>query len=511
MSTPRRLLLAAAAAAAVSALVVTGAPASASDHPRTDTHAYVLEDNPCFTTPNAYSGEEAHVKPLFAAIYGVSSKTVKGVDALNGETAFRWVKVTKGEGCWQPAGWLSSPVDRDLLAVDEFTDFAIAAPPAEGLGIGAALSLADRTVNAAPALDSTTLGEVDEGQIVATRSGFVLEANRGLLGRVGFRPIEYNGQLGWILATSLSNVPKLAGDDLTTSITPTHEVIAWTLPGGGEQVATLAVGAPVAAGVSSAAGWLPVDVDGTVAWVNQIELTTEPTKEQTGDEETLEERIERLKEEGATKLDGIKAERAEDADPEDTDAAGWWDDLKARVSSDNPMAEALDRGRLLTAGLLAGFALILAAVALAGARKRDALAMLNPALPLASLAALPAAVLVAVWAGAVAPSAHFATWTWGGTAVVGVLIAAVTAMQVGRTTVRAAASHAKAESSRLLLVAGGLAAGAHWVVGLPLAAAVLIGLVAAGAYAGRSMGERECATPHTHEVDRIPETTEVTS
>lgn len=477
------------------------APAQAAGkHPPANTHAYSTSDSPCYTSPNAYDGRAAAFKPLLGTLYAVSKRTVKGVDALNGETDFRWVEVDDGRGCWQPSGWLSQPLDAAKLDVATFTGHAIVAPPAEGLGIGAALSAADRAVNAAPALDSTTLGELEDGDVVATRDGVIVQAQRGLAGPTDFRAVEYEGQLGWMLASSLAEVPALSVEDLTATITPEWDVNAQTLPGAGEVLGTLAAGTAVTAGVSSTAGWLPVEVDGQVGWVSQTDLNTDPQEGALASAEpteTFAERIERLQEEAREKLAEREqaGENVEVAEPAEAGEPGLWGQLKAKVTGENPAAEALAAARLKTAGWLLVLTLVLTAGAHAATvwlRGRSRAAMITtlatmPVVAVVAHASFPAAVTAAWVTTSVAPSSYFQSRVLFGAAVVAVLLAWVGAHRLGvyrRADTTSLMSLVVEKKTLLALAAavGGLAAYALFEV--PIATAVVFGALAAGTTAG---------------------------
>ncbi|MCP3420339.1 hypothetical protein [Nocardioides pinisoli] len=498
------------------ALFIGAAPGNAVDHPPADIWVYATGDASCYTTPNAYGGREARVKPLLGSLYQASSMRVDGVDIMNGETTFRWVEVEPGVGCYQPAGWLSSPVDPALLDVNTFTNHAIGAPPAEGFGLGAALSLADRVVMAAPALDSAELGEIAEGQVLSTND-LIVKAPRGLLGMVAWRAVEFEGQLGWMLASSLTDVPDLAVEDLTSIVTPRWDVTAWTLPGAGEEVGELPAGAPTPASLSATAGWMPVEMAGQVAWVRQADLTTDPNDAPTASPteaevgESAADVIEQLRVEATAKREEHEKARAAEQAASNESGSSLWATVKAKVSGENPVAEAVASARLRLAMVLGALALLLAAGAHAGTMwlrgHRGLLARttstLFPAVTVAAHASLLTAIGVATWAASTAPSVYFTGRVLIVAAAGGLALAWVTAHRVAAMR----GADWKLPLGALLLVGGSL-----FVFGAPLAVALLLGLVVAGGAAGSrtsNTGERDAAAPHTHAETAPPARTEV--
>ncbi len=516
-------------------LVAFAAPASAADEPVPTEHAYLIVDQGCLAKPDMGTfSKTSSLKPVVGSLYPSTKATYRGRAMGGGDETFRWIEVVNGKGCYVPDTYMSSPVDPKRLDPAEFTQSAIVAPSDPGLGVSAVLSAGDLVLRSSPTHLSPDLGEVDEGQVLSTNDLVVTEAGGLLSGERDWRPVNIEGTLGWIIATSLADVPSVEVDSLTSTITPAHDVAIWSLPGAGEQIGAIVAGETSPIGISPTSGWLPVKVDGAVGWVLQSDLLPPDDTTFPGDDERTQPGAEESPDVIVDVQKQIDEWKQKQADKKESAAASpdtktsWLDAIQQKVSGENPVAEALAKGRLVTAGLIAALAFLLALVGMWGNGKvRRSRAATAPrglkkyakwawklVVPdwrgAVAQAALPAALAVGTWAAFTAPTHYFGREVVLGSTAIGSLLAWATADRIAafrRVDSKAVLAQAKADWQPFLLVVAGAGGVTHWGFGTPWSVSILLALVVVGVVVSFRVphtGEQEGEKPDTTDGDHHP-------
>lgn len=506
--------LAAAALAGITLAVSTTAPAIAKDGGPT-VSVYVASDNAqCFKTPNSgIHGKKTGTALGMGTVQKASERIYPGVGMGQGSQDHRRVEIASGKNCFVPTSSLSEPVPVEDLDPAKWEALAVYPDAEHMLALGGLLAASHPVIYAFPHRSAPEVGEALDGQVFTT-SAWQIESGIALgAGEVMWQPVAYNGSVAWMQSEALVALVEPTAADLTSSLTPTHEVTVWTMPSlldPSEPITSLTEGETYRAGVGSTAGFLPVEVDDQIGWVSQVDLMAapEPTEtaaatptpgEPTSTEPGLIEDAKDRYEEWKSEREDAKAEATEAGEP------GLWERMRNAVTGENPVARAAAKGALYMAGALGVLALLLAGLshAAGAAMRRKSVALLaGPQGALGSHALLPASAVVAVWAAMVAPNAYFTVQVLAGAAVVGGGVGFVAAHRVasmlGRDTGRLNETY-RVESTPLLLAGVALGAVAYAVAGASLAVAVVVGLIGAGAWAGSRVpktGSEQAAAAH---------------
>lgn len=376
--------------------------------------------------------------------------------------------------------------------------------------------LTSPTVHAMPSGASSTLGELETGDIVLG-ADWQVEGVPSITGRAEWLPISWAGTLAWIPAASVARVPTYDPADLTGQLTPEHEMTVYAAPtSSSEPVGSASTGETVPASSTAWAGWIPVAVDGRVGWVSQGDLVAPAPSPSASASPTPTEGEEGVIDKAKDKWDKFQDEReAAATERGQTGEPGFIESLKNRVTGSNPVAEAAAKLSVRFAGILALVALLLAggahmATRMVGSQKgllAKAASAVAPGNALLVHATLPAAAAIGVWAAMAAPNEYYVPQVLAGAAVGGGVLAYVTAHRVAamrgadRTLLVA---RARERSTALLLVVLGVGAGLQVVTGASLAVCVVASLLTAGASAGLQAKKTQAEAPPPAHLTNVP-------
>ncbi|TGN64223.1 SH3 domain-containing protein [Nocardioides eburneiflavus] len=480
-------------AVGMTALCLTAAPAHAAGDAQV---VIVMDDRTCVEKPD----REAFPPAVRAISDGQAVAVGRAMEASGG---YKYIQVladgAKAE-CWLLRSTVSEPLG-GALDPATYTREALVVDQDAGLPLAAVLTAGDMSVRVSPRNGADVLRELGPGEVLNVADWDIL-GGHSLVGADRWTPVNVDGMTGWVKTLVLASTEVITPDDLASTLTPSRGVEVREKPvTDAIALGALTAGQSYRADATATSGWYRVALDdATVGWVAQADLltpaeedsTATPTAEPTETPSWITDQQEKYDEWKAER----EAEQTEMEMPATTETPSLWEKAKNAVTGENPAAEALAKGRLNIARIVALLALVLAALAHVATRLVRPGASLTGRLPaLATSGLLPivvhATAVAAIGAGLtaafLAPSGYFDAQVLGGAAVVGAVLAFMTAHRVAamrHAPADAVAATAKADSTLLLLVAGGAAAVTHLFLTAALPLAAVAGLVAAGAIAG---------------------------